>query len=133
MSENESSTRVASLDDLFKKRRRTSTVVIESQDDDGGKVSLELHYRAIGSREYDDLVARFPPTAAQKKESAQYNVDLFAPALIAAVCVEPALSMEDAKAIYSSPEWSGGEIGSLFLEALKLCQSGLDVSFTANG
>lgn len=122
--------RQASIDDLFKKKRRERTVVINSIDDDGGSIELTLRYRAIGSKEYDDLVAKYPPTREQQKEGAAYNVDLFAPALISAVSLEPKLSFEDAKEIYNSPEWSGGEVGGLFIEALKLCNAGLDVPFT---
>lgn len=122
--------RQATLDDLFKKKRREKVVTINSTDDDGGTIELTLRYRAIGSKEYDDLVAKYPPTTAQKKEGAAYNVDLFAPALISAVSLEPKLSFDDAKVIYESPEWSGGEVGGLFIEALKLCNAGLDIPFT---
>ncbi len=125
--------RQASIDDLFKKKRRETEVVITSQDDDGGTIELTLRYRAIGSREYDDLVSKYPPTREQKADGAAYNVDLFAPALISAVSMEPRLSLDDAKEIYNSPEWSGGEIGGLFIEALKLCNAGLDVPFNGRG
>lgn len=124
--------RQASVDLLLKKKRREKTVVINSVDDDGGLIELEIRYRAIGAKEYDDLVAAYPPTTGQRKDGASYNVDLFAPALIAAVSLEPKLSFEDAKEIYNSPEWSGGEVGGLFIEALKLCNAGLDVPFTGN-
>lgn len=125
--------RTASVEDLFKKRRRETTVVIQTLDESDESVELELRFRAISSREYDALVAKFPPTHKQKEDGAAYDVDRFAPALISAVSLDPKLSVEDATQIYNSEEWSGGEVGGLFLEALRLCNAGLDVPFTVRG
>ncbi len=124
--------RPATLDDLLKKKRRETTVTLPTTDDAGNLIELTLRYRAIGSQEYDDLVAKHKPTPQQKAEGATYNIDTFAPALISAVSLDPALSVQDATALYTSPEWSGGEIGGLFLAALRLCNAGLDVPFSAN-
>lgn len=126
-------TRPATVGDLLKKKPRRTTVTIPSVDDDGKTIELQLLFQAISSRDYDDLISKHRPTSEQKKEGAAYNVDTFAPALISAVAIEPAISLDEAKAIYDSDEWSGGEIGGLFLEALRLCNAGLDVPFTVAG
>lgn len=125
--------RPATVDSLLKKKRRESTVTIPTQDDSGADIELQLRFRAISSVDYDNLVAAHKPTPAQAKEGAAYNIDTFAPALIAAVSLEPKLTVEDATAIYTSPDWSGGEVTGLFIAALQLCNAGLNVPFTGAG
>lgn len=122
--------RPATLDDLFKKKRREATITLPTTDDAGNLIELQLRFRAIGSVEYDDLVAKHKPTPQQAKEGAAYNIDTFAPALISAVSLDPVLSVEAATQIYQNPDWSGGEVSGLFLGALRLCNAGLDVPFT---
>ena len=122
--------RPATLDDLFKKKRREAVLTLPTTDDAGNLIELTLRFQAIGSVEYDDLVAKHKPTPQQAKEGAVYNVDTFAPALISAVSLEPRLSVADATAIYTNPDWSGGEVSGLFVGALRLCNSMLDVPFT---
>jgi hypothetical protein len=90
-----------------------------------------LKYRAIGMREYDKLVAKHPPKAEQRAEGASFNIDTFAPALIAAVCVEPEMTEEDAKEIWESPDWSRGDVMVLFRNAVELNNRGLDIPFSA--
>lgn len=125
--------RMATLDHLRKKKRREADVPITLQDDDGEDVQMTLRFRAISSRQYDKLVSEHPPTPKQKDDGAIYNINNFAPALISAVSLDPKLSVEDASELYNSDDWSGGEIGGLFLAALRLCNAGLDVPFTVSG
>jgi len=121
--------RAATFDDLRKKNRRKAEFTVTSIDDDGEKVELVIRYRAIGSADYDRLVAAHPPTAKQAKDGAQYNFETFGPALVAAVSYEPKLSVEEAKELFGSDEWASGEITSLFMNALRLQNSGIDVPF----
>jgi hypothetical protein len=116
---------------LQAKPRRTMTFTVNTLDQDGAEVALSVKYRAISSKAYDALMEAHPPTAEQKKANQVYNVDTFAPALISAVSCEPTLSYEQAKEIYDSPDWSGGELSSLFIKAMQVCNSGLDVPFNA--
>ena len=125
--------RPATMDHLRKKRKRERVVPIQSLDDDDMPITLEMRLRAISSRAYDKLIGDHPPTPTQRDQGAAYNVDSFAPALIAAVSLEPKMSTDDATEIYNSDEWSPGEVGGLFLEALRLCNVGLDVPFTERG
>jgi hypothetical protein len=84
---------------------------------------------AINAKAYDNLTADHPPTSKEKALGATYNVDTFAPALISAVSCTPKLTVDQATALYKSPEWSGGEAGNLFMNAARVCNSGLDVGF----
>jgi hypothetical protein len=100
--------------------------------EDGGVEKAELLFRSIGSKEYDALVTRFPPTPSQKKEGATYNLDNFGPALLAAVCVDPQMSEEEAKELWQSEEWNRGELYNLFREAVDICVSGISMDPTGN-
>lgn len=96
-----------------------------------GGEQLTVLFKAIGAREYDRLLGEHPPNAKQKMEGQTYNMDTFGPALVAAVCVDPDLSEDEAKAIWESEDWSRGEVMTLFMNAVELCNQGMDVPFTA--
>lgn len=121
----------ATFAQLIRKPKRTLVFPITTVDEDGSEVTLNLKFQAISSKEYDDLIAANPPTSKQRQNGNAYNVDTFAPALIAAVSLEPKMTVEQAKEIYFSPEWATGEVGELFVSALRVCSSGLDVPFNA--
>ena len=66
----------------IKKRSTTEfSIYLDSED---GKQELTLLYQAIGATAYDKLIAKHPPTAEQRVEGSSFNIDTFAPALIAA-------------------------------------------------
>jgi hypothetical protein len=127
----------ASFEDLIAKPRRTMSFPITLDDGDGNSVQRRIVYKALPSRVYDDLVAAHPPTPKQLSDangsSVSYNLDTFAPALISACSLEPKLSYEQAEQLFHSPDWSGGEISSLFWNAQRVCNSGLDVPFNERG
>lgn len=118
---------------LLKKRPVEKEVVLNVQGEDGNPEELTMLFRAISHRDYDDLMAKHKPTANQQKDGYAYNPDTFGPALVARVCVDPALSEEDAKAIWDSDEWNRGEISTLFSAAVDVCMRGADIPFTESG
>ncbi|MEP7036245.1 MAG: hypothetical protein ABI934_11710 [Actinomycetota bacterium] len=124
---------VATFNQLIGKPRRVLGFEVVIPGPDGEDVQLKMKYQAIPSKAYDKLVSENPPTPKEKQLGAQYNPDTFAPALISAVSLEPRLSIEQAAEIYDSPEWSGGEVASLFMNALRVCNAGLDVPFNVSG
>lgn len=93
-------------------------------------------FRSIGRKAYDRLIDEHPPTDKQKEEAAEagnpapYNGETFAPALVAASCVEPKMTVEDAKEIFE--EWNQSESFSLFMAAMRVC-TGRRVSDLGNG
>lgn len=124
--------RTATFNDLLHKPARSRELVLRVPNDDGDVIDLVVNLRAIGAKDYDDLIAKHPPTAEQKKEGGSYNVDTFAPALIAACSHEPKLTPNEAAEIWNSPDWSRGEIMELFLASVEVCSKGLDVPFTGS-
>jgi hypothetical protein len=119
----------ATFASLMHKPRRSLSFDVTTENENGDEVVLKVKYRAISSKAYDDLIAEHPPTPKEKSNGGQYNSATFPPALIAAVSAVPTLTLEQAQSIYSSDDWSGGEAGSMFMNAVRVCQAGLDVPF----
>lgn len=118
---------------LQRKPRRTVTFPVSTVDEDGEETQLMVKFQALSAKDYDKLVAAHPPTPKEKSLGAVYNVDTFAPALISAVSLEPRLTVEEATELYTSPDWSGGEMASLFIQAQRVCNSGIDIPFNERG
>ena len=125
--------KAATLELLKAKRPAETTFSIYINDEDGEQVEVTLKYRAIGAKAYDKLVSKHPPKAEDRLEGASFDINTFAPALIAACSVEPEMTEEDAKEIWDSPEWSRGDLMVLFRNAVDLNNRGLDIPFSANG
>lgn len=124
--------RPATLAELKSKKRRVVSFDIHSLDEDGADVALTLKYQALSRTEYDELVAAYPPTPKQKSDGMIYNPETFAPALVAAVSVDPKLSIADVKDLMEDPSWSPGEIETLTGMAFGLCQQGAGIPFTVS-
>lgn len=123
----------ATLDMLFKKKPKEATHEIEITDDGGVVQVVEMLLRSIGMEEYDKLLTAHPPTSAQKKDGNNYNQDTFAPALISRVVVDPQFSEDDARALWTSPDWNRGELFTLFRKCIEVCNSGVDLFPTGSG
>lgn len=82
--------------------------------------SVIFHFRDIGRKNLDQLVLKYPPTEEQKalwkaegnQGTLGYNLETFPPALIAACCIDPVMTYEEAVTICE--EWGGGDIETLF-------------------
>lgn len=123
----------ATLDMLKSKPRATTEFSLYIPDESGDQTEVTLKFQAIGQKEYDKLVSKHPPTPEQRVEGASFNIDTFAPALIAACAVEPEMTAADAKELWDSPDWSRGDVMVLFRNAVDLNNRGLDIPFSANG
>lgn len=122
----------ATMDLLLNKPRSTTEFSLYLSDGNGGTNEVTLKYQAIGMREYDRLVGKHPPKPDQRAEGSSFDIDTFAPALIAACAVEPEISPQQAKEIWDSPEWSRGDVMVLFRNAVELNNRGLDIPFSDN-
>lgn len=123
--------RPATFADLMSKKRREKDVVISTVDEDGYDVELVLRYRAIGAKAFDDLIAKYPPNSKQKADGIAYNPETFGPALVAEVSIDPVLTIEQAQQLIENSSWSAGETNTLTMEAMRICQVGAGVPFTA--
>lgn len=134
--QDQSGPQIATFDELFAKPKRTQKFDITLADAEGNPVKRAMIYKAISATEYDDLVTQNPPTAKQLQDApggVAFNMDTFAPALIAAVSHSPKLTYAQAEKLYNAPDWSGGEVSTLFWNAQKVCNQGLDVPFNERG
>lgn len=87
-------------------------------------------FRSPGRKAFEDLVAAHPPTdddhddarktTGRPESLARWHSDTFTPALLAATCVDPKLTDDEAHAIYD--EWTDAEVGGLIAAALTVCQ-----------
>lgn len=88
--------------------------------------TVTLRFRSIGRRRYDSLVEDHP-VSDEGRQRAQdqgapappYDVETFAPALIAASCVDPVLTVEQVGEIWD--EWNTAELMELWAAALEVC------------
>jgi hypothetical protein len=122
----------ATLDQLINKPRSSAEFSLYLSDGNGGSNEVTMKFQAIGMRAYDNLVAKHPPKAEDRAEGSSFNIDTFAPALIAACSVEPEITHAEAKKIWESEEWSRGDVMVLFRNAVELNNRGLDVPFTGS-
>ncbi len=123
----------ATVDQLKKKPRKTKTVEVTVIGDDGEPMVVEMLFQAISGVEFDRLKQRHKPTQEDRKAGLDYNSEKMAPLLIAATAVDPDLSEEDAQEIWDSDDWNRGERMQLFMAAMEVCTSGLNVPFKSSG
>ena len=119
----------ATFDRLAKKRRATRELTFNLNDDGDDPEEVTMLFEAIGARAYDDLIAKYPPNAKQKLDNFSYDIDKFAPALIAKCSVEPKLSYEECLALWQSEDWSRGELMMIFQSCVELNLKGMNVPF----
>jgi hypothetical protein len=92
------------------------------------KAEVTFLFVSIGAKRYDVLLAKFPPDTAQRAAGATFNSDTFAPALLAEVCVEPAIDAAGWAEVWNSDNWNRGEVSALFWRAVELCNARVDVN-----
>ncbi len=106
---------------------------IEALVEESKDTEVIFTFKSIGRFAYDELVTSHPPTKEQKKDGAEFNADTFPPALVAASCVDPSMSLEDATAMFSSPDWNGAELRRIFFGALEVNTETGDIPLSRDG
>lgn len=113
--------RPATFDHLKKKLPMERTVTISLSDDE----SVTLRFRSIGRRNYDALIGAHPATEQQKADAKAtgageppYDADTFAPALVAASCIEPVMTLDQVRELWD--EWNTAEVLDLWVAALEV-------------
>lgn len=120
----------ATFEALMAKARRRDEVIVHTVNDDGEAVELKVVLQALDGPAFDKLTDAYPPTSEQAQKGALVNGKRFTPALLAACAVSPVLTMAQWTQLQENPNWAGGEINHLFNAAWRLCNGGLDVTFT---
>jgi hypothetical protein len=116
----------ATFDKLFAKPRAEQEVAFKIPVSGGGEEEVTFLFRAIGTEEYDKVLGQHPPNVEQRAAGDSFNIHTFAPALLAKVCVDPAMSEKEWRNIWNSPSWSRGESSQFFMIAVSLCNRGLE-------
>jgi len=75
-------------------------------------------FQSIGRPNYDKLVDKHKPTKEQKREGQTFNGETFPPALVAASCIDPEMTVEEASDMFADPDWNGAELARLFQSAV---------------
>ena len=117
-------------------RERYDALIVELDDarDDARAASTKFVAISIGSKPWEDLVAKYPPTKEQKREVAkeaglmilQFNPDTFPPVAMKA-CLNVSVGVDDDGAdildpldddeiydINNGKDWNAGEVTELF-------------------
>lgn len=118
----------ATLDLMRSKKRveKTVTVIINGEE-------ASFLFRSISAKEYDRLLTDNPPNLEQRAAGAPYNINTFAPALLARVIAEPEINEDHWTEIWTSPDWNRGELMGFFAECVDLCNAGLKLGPTELG
>lgn len=82
--------------------------------------TIALTFQSLPRTEFEDLIKAHPPTEEQAEDGDVWNIDTFAPALVAASSVD-GMAVEDAQ--FFIAEWSAAEARSLFDAALGVQQT----------
>lgn len=89
---------------------------------------VTFRFRGIGRAAYEKLVDLHPATAEQRMKAKSqgitdglaWNTDTLPPALVAACCVEPPMTQEEAARLWSDPNWGQAELGQLLSAAIEV-------------
>ena len=115
------------FEQLKKKTVPEKTIEIEI----GGN-SFEWRFRAISGNRLDALQTKYPPNKEQRARGMGFNPEKFGPAIVAACSVEPELTEEEAMELWTSEEWTTGELNVLFNTCTDLCMGGFQVPPTVS-
>jgi hypothetical protein len=88
-------------------------------------VTFWFTFKGIGRTRFNALLAEHPPTDADLAKAADRLQDrpewcpaTFTPALIAASCATPQMTLADVQALFDDEAWNIQELGALFAAAL---------------
>ena len=121
--------KVSLKDQFLKKKRRIDKQKITL---DGNVVEVTI--QALTQRHFDDLVAAHPKRRNKEEDDLiGANSKTFPPALFAASVINPEMTLEEWTDIWTSEEWSPGELGHLLNIVLGTTSRGFDVPFGGRG
>jgi hypothetical protein len=121
---------------------------VKALEDEIAAVEVEFRFRALPYRDWMALIAKHPPTDEQLKGNRRldHNPDTFRPAAIAASCVDPEMTLEQASQLRDVLAFdtfltlwatchtvnTGGDLGKSMLAGLILRQNGASATTPAS-
>ena len=87
---------------------------------------VTVKVKSIGRQRFDVLQEQFPPSKETREKAkaeggrAQFDIERFAPALIAECAVEPELTLEEATELWNSPAWNLAESMAIYHACLEV-------------
>lgn len=100
---------------------------IEDLRDQAEEVTYTFIFRDIGRKAFEDMQDEYPATPAQEEDGFRYNPEEFGPRLLASSCIQPSLTLEDARTIWN--DWGQGEVNALFGAAVSVCAERASIPF----
>ncbi len=88
---------------------------------DAADTMASFTFEACSFAALEGLQYKYPPDDAQKAEGMQWDVERFAPALLALTCIDPGLSDADAKELWTT--WEAGLVNTLYRAAWDVCNA----------
>lgn len=94
---------------------------LEAAERAADEATIVFRFRGLSDEEWDLLIDEHQPTpdqvhrARKKGETPpDWNPDTFPAALVAACCTDPGLTLDQAQAMWKSPDWNGAELSAIF-------------------
>lgn len=120
---------VSLRDKFIKKKRRVEDRQLFM---DGEETTIKV--QALTQKQLDDLYASHPKRRNKDVDtSLGANSETFPPDLFATSILDPKLDAEEWHTIWTSPEWSPGELGHLLDIVMNVTSRGFDPPFGARG
>lgn len=94
---------------------------------------IEMTAEALSMKDYDKLLAKYPPSDEDARKGATYELDKFAPALISACLTDPVMDLTAAKKLWGSENWSRGDIEGIFSKVLQVNHRESTIPFSDRG
>ena len=78
-------------------------------------------FEACSFAALEELKYKHPPNEAQAADGMQWDVDDFAPALLALTCIDPGLTDTEAKELWTT--WEAGLVNTIYRAAWDVCNA----------
>lgn len=89
--------------------------------DSAADTQASFTFEACSFAALEELKYRYPPNEKQAAEGMQWDVDDFAPALLALTCIDPGLTDAEAKELWTT--WEAGLVNTIYRAAWDVCNA----------
>lgn len=99
---------------------RAAETALRAAEDEAVEAVVAFKFQGISRADWESLIDEHQATRDQKEkarlvdQAAPWNDDTFPPALVAACCVDPEMTYEQAQSMWKSDRWNFAELDALF-------------------